>query len=188
MDLSDIERMTGEYGENWALPHARRLFRLVDEISMGIEYDQEALTYAIYLHDWGAFPRFKRVGVDHALRSRQVAEEEILPRTKLTPAQQILILDAIEYHDYRCVLPVWTNEATLLREADFLDFLGAIGLARELLWEPNQMNRALERARARRDAIRGRFTIPAAQQIADARLEKLNKILAWIAEESFGEL
>ncbi len=188
MDIQTITHLTEEYGAGWALPHAQRVLKLVAQIDAGLEYDREALTYAVYLHDWGAFPRFRRNGVDHGLRSRQVAEQEILPHTALTPAQQRLVLDAIEYHDYRCVLPVWTQEAILLREADFLDFLGAIGVAREFAWGSSSMQAAYERILTRRDLLRERFTIPAAQKIAALRLERMETLLAWLKEESLGSL
>ncbi len=188
MNLQDLERLTAEYGEGWGLAHVRRLFKLVGQIDAGVTYDREALSFAIYLHDWGAFTHFKRTGVEHALRSKEVAEGEILPHTSLSHLQKSIVLEAIEYHDYRCVLPVWSMEAQLLREADFLDFIGAIGVAREFAWRPNQMKKALESVLARRESIRGRFTFPAAQRIAEVRLDRLDKIIHWIQEESLGEL
>ena len=188
MDINDLQRMTDEYGEGWAGPHVRRLFKLIDLIDSGIIYDREALAYAVWLHDWGAFPRFYRSGVDHGLRSRQVAETEILPHIEVTEQQKTIILDAIEYHDYRCVLPAGSPEALLLREADFLDFLGAIGTVREFAWGPNQLKKIITRIKSRRDGIRGRFTIPAAQAIAEKRLARMDQILEWVAEESLGEL
>ncbi len=39
---------------------------------------------AAYMHDWGAFPVYIQKGVEHAIRSRQVVEMEILPRLDLT--------------------------------------------------------------------------------------------------------
>jgi HD superfamily phosphodiesterase len=188
MNLQDVERMTGEYGEGWALPHSHRLLKLIDRIGAGLSYDQELLAYAVYLHDWGAFPRFHRAGVDHGLRSRQVAEEEILPNINLTAAQKGILLDAIQCHDYRCVLAVWSQEGILLREADFLDFLGAIGIAREFAWGPNNLRQAYQRILARRDGIRGHFTLPIARQMAEERLDRMGKILAWIQDEGLGEL
>lgn len=188
MDLHDLQRMTEDYGEGWAGPHARRLLKLIDRIGAGLTYDQEALFYAVWLHDWGAFTHYRLAGVDHGLRSRQVAEAEILPQIQLTNHQKAIILDAIEYHDYRCVLPAWSQEAILLREADFLDFLGAIGVVREAAWGPNQLKKVIARIKSRRDGIRGRFTIPAAQAIAEERLARMETILNWIDEESLGEL
>jgi len=120
LTLADLETLIVTHGEGWALAHVHRILRLVEDIGADLTYDAHALTVAAYLHDWGAFPRYGQPTAEHALRSRQVAEAEILPRMDLTPAQVALILDAIELHDYRDPRPVASTEALLLREADFL--------------------------------------------------------------------
>ena len=126
--LDDIIEMTQRDGESWAVAHARRLLQLINEIGRDLPYDSQALTLATYLHDWGAFSRYAQKGVEHALRSRQVAESKILPHMNLNPATQEIILEAIELHDYRDTRPTVSNEALLLREADMLEFLGMIGM------------------------------------------------------------
>jgi uncharacterized protein len=188
LHLEDIEQLTREYGEGWALPHARRLLSLVGQIDAGLQYDCHAVEFAIYLHDWGAFPRFARSGVDHALRSRQIAETEILPRTDLNPDQKAIILEAIERHDYRDPRPAGSNEALLLREADSLDLLGVTGIAREFAQGPNDLSRCYQRILKRRQGIQGRFTIPAAANLAEVRLEHMGRILDLLLEESSGFL
>lgn len=188
LTVADLETLTLSAGENWALPHVRRVLRLAEEIGVDLTYDASAFTIAAYLHDWGAFPRYQQSGVDHALRSRQVAEAEILPRMDLTPAQVALILDTIELHDYRDPRPALSAEALLLREADFLDFLGVIGLARVFAWGPNDLAVCHRRTLARRDALRDRFTLPRAQAIATTRLARMEQCLAWLEEEGFGHL
>jgi hypothetical protein len=40
----------------------------------------------------------------------------------------------------------------------------------------------------RREAIQSCFTLPAAQQLAARRLEHMRQALAWLEEESLGEL
>jgi hypothetical protein len=119
--LTDLETMTQAEGEGWALAHVHRLLHLIEQIGAELIYDAPALTVAVYLHDWGAFPRYRRPDVEHALRSRQVAEADILPRMALAATQLTIILDAIAYHDYRDPRPAPSTEALLLREADFLD-------------------------------------------------------------------
>ena len=155
---------------------------------MDLQPDWLALEYAAYLHDWGAFPRYLQPGVSHALRSRQVAESEILPQAGLDAAANQRILEAIELHDYRDTRPAASPEALLLREADFLDFLGAVGLARECAWGPNNLRTCLERAARRKDLLADRLTLPAAQAIAAVRLARMDQILAWLEEESEGDL
>ena len=117
-----------------------------------------------------------------------MAEAEILPQTALSDAQRVLVLDAIELHDCRDPRPVATPEALLLREADFLDFLGVIGIAREFAWGPNDLPRCYERIVARRDALRGRFTLPKAQAIAEQRFATMQATLDLLVDEALGEL
>jgi uncharacterized protein len=180
--------MTLEYGESWGYSHARRLLALIECIGAGMVYDKEALTIAVYLHDWGGYPRYAQPGVDHALRSRHIAKSEILPQMNLTEDAIAIILEAIEYHDYRDQRPVHSVEALLLREADYLDFLGIIGLAREFSWAPHNLQLAVDRMHSRRELIENRFTIPAAQDIAKERLAMMDQFIHLLEKESFGFL
>ena len=188
LTLDDIIQMTLEVGEDWAVAHAERLLRLVELIGSDNPYDQDVMELAAYMHDWGAFPRYIEKGVEHARRSRQVVEAEILPQLDLTPAQRGILLEAIELHDYRDMRPTQSNEALLLREADMLEFLGMIGMAREFARGPKNVEICYKRILSRRDGIQGRFTIPRAQEIADVRFERMKTGLQWLNEESFGVL
>lgn len=188
LDLPEIIGMTAEFGEGWALPHARRVLALAHQIAGDLQPDWLALEYAAYLHDWGAFKRYALPGVDHAQRSRQVAESEVLPHTNLDDVVQTRILVAIALHDYRNPLPVQSPEALVLREADFLDFLGVIGMAREFAWGPNNLVTCRARILQRREGIAGRFTLPAAQALAEQRLARMAQVLEWLDEESVGSL
>jgi len=187
LNLTDLEMMTQADDGDWALAHVHRVLRLAEEVGAELGYDRRAFAVAAYLHDWGAFPRHRQAGVDHALRSRQVAETEILPRMDLTDEQVVLILDAVERHDYRDSRPATSNEALLLREADFLDFLGVIGVVRECTGElapgPYDLAMRYRRILARRDALHDRFTLPRAKDIATERLARMTQCLVWLQEE-----
>ena len=185
LTLDDIIELTTNEGDAWKLSHVRRVLQLIELIGESMEYDKTAVTIATYLHDWGAYPRFQQAGVEHALRSRQVAETMILPRMELSETAVALILETIEYHDYRDFRPVTSTEAVLLREADFLDFLGIIGLVREYGRGPKELISAYQTVIGRREKIQDRFTLPIAQQMAATRLARLAQCLAWLQEESF---
>lgn len=188
LSLDDIIQITQRTGENWAVTHAQRLLRLIQEIGNGFAYASSVLSYAAYLHDWGAFPAYLEKGVEHALRSRQVVEAEILPFLDWhLPAQQKL-LEAIEFHDYRDLRMPQSTEALLLREADMLEFLGMIGVGRDFARGPKDLQVCYRRVLERRNGIAGRFTIPRAREIANLRLERMAQCLAWLEEESFGIL
>jgi HD superfamily phosphodiesterase len=140
------------------------------------------------MHDWGAFSSYSQKGVEHAVRSRQVVESDILPHLILTENQKAVLLETIELHDYRDMRPTQSNEALLLREADMLEFLGMIGMARDFARGPRNIETCYKRILGRQADIRDRFTLPRAQEIAQRRLERMDESLRWLEEESFGVL
>ena len=184
----DIIEMTLSVGEDWAVAHARRLLELIRQIGAGLSYDHPVLELAAYMHDWGAFPKYIQQDVEHAVRSRQVVEAEILPHLDLSPMQKETLLEAIELHDYRDQRPTRSTEALLLREADMLEFLGMIGMARECARGPKNVETCYKRILSRRSGIQNRFTLPRAREIARLRLDRMETSLQWLHEESFGIL
>jgi HD superfamily phosphodiesterase len=188
LSIDDIIRKTMEVGEDWAVAHARRLLELVEQICGDLPHDAQIMELAAYMHDWGAFPAYIKKDVEHAVRSRQVVETDILPHLDLTPAQKENLLEAIELHDYRDTRPARSNEALLLREADMLEFLGMMGMAREFARGPKNVEVCYKRILSRRYGIEGRFTLPRAQGIAKVRLERMETCLNWLREESLGVL
>ncbi|HEX9389337.1 MAG TPA: HD domain-containing protein, partial [Anaerolineales bacterium] len=117
LTLDDVIQLTLQVGENWAVAHAKRLIELIKQISADIPYDPHIMELAAYMHDWGAVPKYIQRDVEHAIRSRQVVEAEILPCLDLNPTQKTILLETIELHDYRDLRPTQSNEALLLREA-----------------------------------------------------------------------
>jgi uncharacterized protein len=188
LTFDDIIQMTFEGGEDWAVAHAKRLIELGREIGADLPYDHQVFELATYLHDWGAFPKYSQRNVEHAIRSRQVVESEIIHQLDLTPIQKEALLEAIELHDYRDTRPTTSDEALLLREADMLEFLGMIGMARDFARGPRNVEACYKRILSRRNEIQGRFTLPRAQEIASIRFQRMETSLEWLLEESFGAL
>src|SRR6266498_5860596 len=187
-NISAIEKLTFEYGEGWALAHVQRLLKLIEQVGVDLEYDRQAIQWAVYLHDWGAFKKFFQPGCEHALLSKQVAETEILPNVDLPEEVKVIILEAIELHDYRDKRPVKSNEALLLREVDFLDFLGAIGIAREFARGPKDLQKTYQQILSRKEQIKDRFAIPQVKKLAEKRLARMEEFFEALLEESFGYL
>jgi uncharacterized protein len=188
MDIEQIRQMTKDSNKGWGYQHVHRVLTLADCIDDGAAYDREAFEYAAWLHDWGAYPPYAQPGVEHAQRSFEVARDEILPQTHLSTEQKAVVLEAIELHDYRDPRPVSSFEALLLREADFLDFLGAIGIAREFARGPKDLPEIRARVAKRMEALRSRFTLPKAQRMAEERLAVMERYLELLDEDSFGYL
>jgi len=162
LSLDDMVQLTLKAGEEWVVAHAKRLLRLSGLIGADLPYDSAVLELAAYMHDWGAFLRYSQTDVEHAIRSRQVVEAEILPALELTTAQKDILLEAIELHNYRDLRLARSNETLLLREADMLEFLGVIGMAREFARGPKNVDTCYKRILLRRDSIQRRFTLPRA--------------------------
>jgi HD superfamily phosphodiesterase len=188
LTLDDIVQMTLQVGEEWAVAHAKRLIELIKQIGTDVPYDVHIMELAAYMHDWGAFPKYMQKGVEHAVRSRQVVEEEFLQCLDLNSTQKNILLETIELHDYRDLRPTQSSEALLLREADMLEFLGIIGMARDFARGPRNVETCYKRILSRRNDIQDRFILPRAQKIALVRLERMEKSLQWLNEESFGIL
>lgn len=114
----------------WGVAHAQRDYALTLRLA-GAEHvvvDTDAVYAAAYLHDMGAFPEFAQDGVDHGVRSAQLVGDQLsavgFPSDKIP-----LVQDIVEHHMYDHTVGA-SPEAILFRDADTLDFLGAIGMAR----------------------------------------------------------
>lgn len=182
-----IKELTLEYGGKWSFDHVQRLLGLIDIIAENIEYNKTAVYYAAYLHDWGAFPRFnpENVEQEHEIRSKKVAEQ-ILADSELSADTKSIIFDAIENHDYRTGVKSKYIETTLLREADFLDFLGIIGISREFARGPKDIKECWNRTMSRKYGVIDKFTLQKSKEIAKIRISEMDEFFKLLEKESFG--
>jgi uncharacterized protein len=100
--------------------HSFRVYHFTRTIGEGMDYDDEVLHAACFLHD-------VEMSVGHPKSSADKAEA-ILHETGFTPDKIPLVIDAILNHmpDGKPV----STEAKLLFDANLLDSLGAVGFAR----------------------------------------------------------
>jgi uncharacterized protein len=183
VDKDEIVRLTDEYGGQWGLNHTRRLLRLVSMIGQGQHYDAEVIWTAAYLHDWGAYPKWTQAGVDHALRSRQVAEAFWAERG-YSPELLTPVLECIESHHSGD--PNRRIEAILLSDADALDFLGVVGVLRDFSKNPRDLRKAHEVALDRKEKLRRSICLETSKAIAAQRIDRMERLLRMFEEETFG--
>lgn len=106
--------------------HVLRVLRLAERIGQAEGADPGIVRTAVLLHDLGR-AEAERAGVDHAVFAAQRAREILAGRP--TPVLEP-ILHAIAAHRFRTQPDPATLEARVLFDADKLDAIGAVGVAR----------------------------------------------------------
>jgi uncharacterized protein len=183
IDKDEIARLTEQYGGEWGINHTRRLLHLVDLIGEGLEYDEDAVWLAAHLHDWGAYAPWAQKDVDHVLRSVQVAESFLSERNCAEDLKS-LILECIELH--HTAGSERSLESILLRDADVLDFLGVVGIMRDVSKNSRNLRKAYQVVQSRREKLPALLCLEKAQALAAERIKQMNETLAAFEEESFG--
>ena len=183
IDQDEIIRLTEDYGGQWGLNHTRRLLALIAIIGEGLTYDPEAVWIAAHLHDWGAYPAWAEKDVDHAVRSRQVAEV-FLTQNGCRAELKALVLECIEFHHVGG--EALSLESTLLREADILDFLGVVGVLRDFSKNARDLRKAYTITRGRLKSLPGLLSLPKAKAMAERRVAETDEILGRFEKDSFG--
>ena len=183
IDREELIRLTEEYGGAWGINHTRRLLNLIAVIGAGQTYDADVLWVAAYLHDWGGYAPWRQDGVDHALRSRQVAEEFLQAR-KYPDDFSALVLEAIEFH--HSPNPERSIEAVLLCDADALDFLGVVGVLRDFSKNARDLRKGYDAAKKRREKLPGGLVLDSAREIAARRIQQMDDLLAAFESDTFG--
>jgi uncharacterized protein len=117
-----------------AWDHTLRVYRLCEHIG-GVEgVDMDVLRIAAYLHDIGRCYQDDSGGaVCHAEKGAQLARP-IVEKLPLSEAQKQNILHCVRSHRYRGNPAPQTAEAKVLFDADKLDAIGAVGVARAYLF------------------------------------------------------
>jgi len=121
----------------WGYSHSQRDYRLARELAAAdrVTLDDDVLYAAAFLHDMAAFAPWEKADVDHADEAAAIVDS-VLKDTGFPMAKIDAVRGAIRTHMFDRD-PVG-REALYLHDADALDWLGAIGAARELaLADPN---------------------------------------------------
>ena len=171
----------------WGWTHSERDYRLAREIAAreGLAIDGDVLFAAAFTHDIGAIGDFQKEGVDHAVRSVEVAEP-LLREAGFPPAKLPAVRAAILGHMHDKV-PGRGTEAILLHDADTLDFLGTVGVARRLAVTGTATDYSAGVARIAEfaDKLPGRLVTNSARAMADPRVQEMRHFLATLDAETF---
>lgn len=121
----------------WGVSHSARDYDLARALARedGVTLDDDVLYAAAYLHDVAAFAPFRKPNVDHQDEAANIVAS-LLEGTGFPMAKIEAVRGAIRTHMFERD-PVGP-EAIYLHDADALDWLGAIGVARIFaLVDPN---------------------------------------------------
>jgi hypothetical protein len=126
-----IGKFAQEHFKNpaWGYSHSQRDYRLARELAAAdrVTLDDDVLYAAAYLHDMAMFEPWEKSGVDHADQAAAIVDT-VLRNTGFPMKKMDAVRGAIRTHmfDRNPIAP----EALYLHDADALDWLGAIGVAR----------------------------------------------------------
>jgi uncharacterized protein len=136
--LNTVERMAYTYfqgargSHNW--DHTLRVRRLCQRIGAAEGVDMDVLLASAYLHDIARrYQDDSNGAVCHAEKGAQLAAP-IVDKLSLTAGQKDNILHSIRSHRFRGSHKPQTPEARVLFDADKLDAIGAVGVARAFLF------------------------------------------------------
>jgi uncharacterized protein len=187
--------------------HVLRVLALAEKLARAEGADVEIVYTAALLHDIARADE-DTTGGDHAQMAAERAQE-ILRVRGVAPAKIDAIAHAIESHRFRTNAPPQTIEAQVLFDADKLDSIGAIGVARayqvsgalnQRLWsevspdalatrhQRNSNHSAYAEFIVKLSKVRERLFTATARKIADERHAFMVEFFARLEKEIKGEL
>jgi uncharacterized protein len=172
--------------------HQPRLYALATAIAQGMDYDDDVLFASAWMHDLGVYighrpsnqvelERWNHVPYTIA-RTRELLAACGFPFQKLDG-----VTEAIRTHQPHD--DPSTTEAVILRDADILEQLGAIGALRALAKVGRDtryptFSSVLPVLRRAADELPGKLRLPSAQILAEPRVEVLKILISAITTEA----
>ena len=131
---SQVKRLFEAARGSHAWDHTLRVFRLCEKIGRAENADMNVVRVAALLHDIGRSRQDNSNGrVCHARMGAEMAAE-MIRGLLLTEDQKQNILHCIRSHRFRGDQRPETTEAAVLFDADKIDAIGAVGVARAFLF------------------------------------------------------
>lgn len=178
------EKHSGHPFAGW--DHILRVHDLCLKLAEGLKVDQDVLRVAAYLHDI-AVPVF---GPEkHNIRAAEVVGR-LLWEIGVPEEKHAAIFDAVKTHTRYASLVAESLEAKILRDADGLDYLGAIGILRNVLrsfkrgsYDGDVSVGGRQLVAELYERVEGTFETGKAKKIAEERIEFIKKFIKRLDEE-----
>jgi len=172
--------------------HQPRLYALTQRIGEGIEYDDDVVYAAVWLHDLGVFTGHRPEDLEQLKRwdnTRYAMEQApaLLTRFAFPPEKIASVVETIRTH--QPAFAPQTIEGKILRDADILEQLGAVGILRTVCKVGRDTRfedftaavRSLEKALA---DLPGKLELEPAKKMAEPRIKSLREFLDSVKTEA----
>ncbi len=172
--------------------HQPRLYALTQQIGAGMAYDDDIVFAACFLHDLGVFIGHRPEDPEALARwdntAYAIAQTPAILHSIAFPPEKIpAVQEAIRTHQPHFTPE--TLEATLLRDADILEQLGAVAILRTVCkvgrdTRFHTFTHAIASLQRALDTLPPLLILPAAITLAAPRIETLRSFLASAQTES----
>jgi uncharacterized protein len=192
-----FRELIAEYIEAEAKPrekfgHQPRLYALTQGVGQGLDYDDDVVYAAVWLHDLGVFTGHRPEDLEQLKKwdNTKYAVEQapaLLNRFGFPAGKIAAVVEAIRTH--QPAFAPETVEGKILRDADILEQLGAVGILRTVCKVGRDTRfedftsavRSLEKALAE---LPPKLMLETAKTMAEPRVKALGDFLASLKEEA----
>ena len=181
-NFSSLSEMVLECGGEYGFYHSKRLIKIIDVIAEDRSFNRDIIEFCAYTHDLGGYPKYAKENVDHAVRSREVVEPFVEQFNFSHEEKEIIYETILNHHNPGLLKSI---EAFLLRDADALDTLGFIGIARDITRAPRDIKKGIKSIRAHREKLPAIITLDSSKKIAAKRIREMDIFLNKFFSESF---
>ncbi len=197
MSQTDFRAAIAAYVAQEAKPvekfgHQPRLYALAQQVGAGQDYDDDVLYAAAWLHDLGVFTGHRPEDAEALARWDNVAYAvakvpEVLRATGFPESKIPAVLEAIRTHQPSA--DPQTIEAVILRDADILEQLGAIGVLRAACkvgrdTRFSTFTSVLEALRKSLAILPGQLRLNTARAFAEPKIRLLEQFVQSVEAES----
>lgn len=182
-NFDSLGKTTLECGGEMGFNHSKRLTKIIETIAGDMSYNREIIEFCAYTHDLGGYPKYAQENTDHAARSREIVEPFLEPFNFSEEEKQIIYETILNHHNPAQLKSI---EAILFRDADAIDFLGFMGIARDITRAPGNIKKGIQSIRAHREKLPGILTLDSSKKMAEERIKETDLFLKIFGVESYG--
>jgi uncharacterized protein len=126
---NEVKKIVAKNDPAHDFEHILRVYKNAEKICKSEKADKKLVLSAVLLHDIISFPKSDKRSKTASTKSA-IKAKKILKRFNFSMTEIKIIMDAIESHSFSKNKKPKTLEGKILQDADRLDALGSIGIAR----------------------------------------------------------